>query len=233
MVPYLSVAAIKKRLIILPFLFICVTTLGQLSITGAQCVLPGMIYQYNIKGNWKPNDKISICVDGGLLTESGTSCIYNQQSVSYVRLQWNGKNTGKITVTSQSGTSNLSVSITSPLIPVLFKRQTSRQSVIIKHLLRYPARRQAEALVLPHFLTSGSSLRINCTGQRSPVPQVGIYHLIPRCRKLLFSEERLLKANLKLQDIPMKSRYLFFRKSRSNKPFSEPLLQTIHNAYAT
>jgi hypothetical protein len=101
----------QKLLLALFALFFCKIVFGQVNITGAQCVLTTLVYQYDIKGDWKENDKISICVDGGVLTETGTTCI-EKQTVSFVKVQWSeGKTTGKITVNSGAGASNISVNI--------------------------------------------------------------------------------------------------------------------------
>jgi len=104
----------QKLLMILIALFSCSLVFSQVNITGAKCVTTGLVYQYDIKGEWKENDKISVCVEGGVLTESGSTCI-EKQTVSFVRVQWSeGKTIGKITVTSSVGTSNISVNIASP-----------------------------------------------------------------------------------------------------------------------
>jgi len=113
----LSINRIKKPLMILVALFSFTISIGQVTITGATCVNTALVYQYEVKGQWKENDKISICVDGGLLTESGNNCI-EKQIVSFVRVQWSeGKTTGKITVSSSAGTSNITVNIAAPFNP--------------------------------------------------------------------------------------------------------------------
>ncbi|MBO9571604.1 MAG: hypothetical protein J7497_05270 [Chitinophagaceae bacterium] len=98
-------------------LFSCSIVHGQVSLTGAKCVTAKLVYQYEIKGEWRQNDKISICVEGGVLEETGTACT-EKEAVSSIRLQWSeGRSTGKITVSSQVGTANLSVSIAPKLNP--------------------------------------------------------------------------------------------------------------------
>ncbi|MCU7551148.1 hypothetical protein OCK74_18655 [Chitinophagaceae bacterium LB-8] len=107
---YLSSGA-QKVLLVLLGLFSCSISFAQVTISGAECVLTGMVYQYDIKGDWKENDKINICVEGGVLVETNTTCV-EKQTVSSIRLQWSaGRNTGKVTVSSQAGTADLGVNI--------------------------------------------------------------------------------------------------------------------------
>ncbi|MBO9572087.1 MAG: hypothetical protein J7497_07740, partial [Chitinophagaceae bacterium] len=100
-----------KLLLVVTTLFCCSLSFAQVTITGPKCVLTSLIYQYDLKGELKENDKISICVDGGTLTETGSSCT-EKQSLSSVKVKWaEGKTTGKITVTSGAGSANISVNI--------------------------------------------------------------------------------------------------------------------------
>lgn len=118
----------KKLLLFLTGIFCCSLLLGQVNITGANCVLSNLVYQYNIKGDWKANDKISICVEGGVLIDTRTSCV-ERQPVSFARVQWSeGKATGKITVSSQSGTAVFTVNIVEPFNPG-FIQATDKQTI--------------------------------------------------------------------------------------------------------
>lgn len=106
---YLS--RVQKRLFFSLSIFLTSIAFGQVSIKGATCVVTGLVYQYDITGEWKQNDKISICIEGGILTESNTTCI-DKQSVSFIRVKWGeNKTSGKITVNSQEGTADISVNI--------------------------------------------------------------------------------------------------------------------------
>lgn len=123
----------QKLLLVLIALFSFNNVFGQVTIGGAKCVLTSLVYQYDVKGDWKENDKISICVDGGVLAETGASCI-EKQSVSFVRVQWSeGKTTGKITVSSQAGAANISVNITPPFHPG-FIETTDKQKIAYNKL---------------------------------------------------------------------------------------------------
>jgi hypothetical protein len=123
----------QKILLVLVALLSCTIVFSQVTITGAKCVTTTLVYQYNIKGDWKENDKISICVEGGVLTERGTACI-EKQSVSFVQVQWSeGKATGKITLTSQTGNSYISVNIAPALNPG-FIQTTDKQTIAYNKL---------------------------------------------------------------------------------------------------
>lgn len=112
-----SLYKLLKLLFSLIFLFSAFVVFAQVTVDGPNCVTTGLVYQYNIHGEWKGNDKISVCVEGGMLAESQTSCI-EVQNLSYVKVQWSeGKTTGKITLTSNTGASNLSVNIVTPFKP--------------------------------------------------------------------------------------------------------------------
>jgi hypothetical protein len=123
----------QQLLMVFIALFFSSIIFGQVNIGGAQCVLTTLVYQYDIKGEWKENDKISICVDGGVLTETGTVCT-EKQSVSFIRVRWSeGKTTGKITVSSGAGTSNISINIAPPFNPG-FIETTDKQTVAYNKL---------------------------------------------------------------------------------------------------
>lgn len=125
---YLSSGTQKVLLVVLISLFSCSISFAQVEISGATCVLTGLVYQYDIKVDWKENDKISICVEGGVLVETDSTCL-ERQTVSSIRLQWSeGKNTGKITVSSQATSANLSVNITPHFNPG-FIETSSKQTV--------------------------------------------------------------------------------------------------------
>jgi hypothetical protein len=130
---YYSIYRGQKLLLFFIALFFSNIVLGQVSIMGAKCVTTTLVYQYDIKGDWKQNDKISICVEGGVLTETSTACT-EKQSVSFVRVQWSeGKATGKITVSSGAGTANISVNIAPPFNPG-FIQTTEKQTIAYNKL---------------------------------------------------------------------------------------------------
>jgi hypothetical protein len=123
---YFSSYRHKKSLVVLFSLFSYSIVFGQVDITGPKCVLTTLVYQYDINGNWKENDKVSVCVEGGMLMETGTACV-EKQTLSLVKVQWGeGRSTGKISVTSASGTASISVNIASSFNPG-FIQNTDKQ----------------------------------------------------------------------------------------------------------
>lgn len=120
--------SIRNLLVLLPLLFCSSVALGQISITGPDCVLTTLTYQYDIKGERKPNDKINVCVEGGVLSESGNTCIQSD-NLSSIHVKWGeGKTTGKITVKSLSGSATVSVNIVAAFNPG-FIETTDRQVI--------------------------------------------------------------------------------------------------------
>jgi len=84
----------------------------QLAIIGPACVLSGVQYQYNIKGNIPTH--VNLCVKGGKLSDSST-CASNL-SLGFIKIIWSGDN-GSISVISDSGNLFLQVFVTVPLQP--------------------------------------------------------------------------------------------------------------------
>ena len=73
---------------------------GQVKILGPECIVPGTEYQYIIDGNWPKESEITICVEGGVIAPTDTTC-YKGRSIQYVRVIWNeAMNNSKISVTT-------------------------------------------------------------------------------------------------------------------------------------
>jgi len=89
----------------------------SISVSGPSCVIAGPIYLYNITGQWQPGSTARVCVTGGTLVDSGSTCAGGNGIMSFVRVRWDsgGLTTGTIAVTSSLGNTSLSVSITTPL----------------------------------------------------------------------------------------------------------------------
>lgn len=105
----------RRLLLLFTTLLFCSTVFGQVSITGVQCVAAGLPYQYTIKGEWKENESIRVCVEGGVLLETGTTCV-DKQNITAVQVRWNdGINSGKITVNSDGGNISFNVGIIQPM----------------------------------------------------------------------------------------------------------------------
>jgi len=88
-----------------------ITVSGQTIVDGPTCVLAGVEYQYNIKGNI--SDGAQLCVTGGQITGSASACT-SDLKLGYVRVVWSGK-TGSIAFTSTEGNSSNTINVTSPL----------------------------------------------------------------------------------------------------------------------
>jgi hypothetical protein len=87
------------------------------SITGPDCVIAGPTYIYSITGQWQPGSTVRVCVTGGTLVDSGSTCAGGNGIISFVRVRWDsgGQTSGSIAVTSSLGNTSLSVSLTKRL----------------------------------------------------------------------------------------------------------------------
>jgi hypothetical protein len=88
---------------------------SQVTVTGPTCVIPGFVYLYDISGKWVPGSTVNVCVTGGILVDSGTSCAGGSSVLSFVRVSWDSAGQGSLAVSSSLGNTSLSVSITKPL----------------------------------------------------------------------------------------------------------------------
>ena len=100
----------------------------QVSITGPTCVVPGTTYQYLIGGKWDSASTMQICLTGGLVSATNSTCTASGIPVSFVQVTWTGGGSGSLSVTSSNGTGTLAVTISSVLnggsIPVEVKKQS-------------------------------------------------------------------------------------------------------------
>jgi hypothetical protein len=118
----------QKIFLVIVIFFFCPFINAQVGISGVKCVLPNIIYQYEIQSSWKVNDTINICMEGGVLAETNNVCI-EAQTVSFIRVKWNGTDSsGKITLNSKSGSASLNVEISKPINPG-FIQTTDKQTV--------------------------------------------------------------------------------------------------------
>jgi len=100
-------------------MFLYFPALAQVSLTGSPCVIPGVVYQYNIKGNWDSATTMQVCVTGGTLHMNGAAAqactVPGGLRLDAVQVAWNGS--GTIKVTSSKGNASLTVTATSALQP--------------------------------------------------------------------------------------------------------------------
>ncbi len=95
--------------------FFCIKAYSQIKISGSECIVPGTEYQYEFYGKFDGQSEISVCVEGGLITANNNSC-YTLNGTHHVRVIWNeGLTKGKISITSSSRTSSLSIKTTRAL----------------------------------------------------------------------------------------------------------------------
>jgi hypothetical protein len=89
----------------------------SVSVSGPDCVISGPIYLYTISGQWQSGSTVRVCVTGGILADSGGTCIGGAGILSFVRVSWDsgGQTSGTIAVSSSLGDTTLVIQITTPL----------------------------------------------------------------------------------------------------------------------
>jgi hypothetical protein len=118
---------LKSLITLVIVLFTKVSVMGQVHISGPDCVIPSVEYQYNIGANWKDSSDLQICIQGGHLTDS--SLCYNGKPISFIRVVWSGDGNNSITIRSSSGDTSLSVSTTGLLDPGTVDSASRMQSL--------------------------------------------------------------------------------------------------------
>lgn len=88
---------------------------AQIKIDGATCVLAGLQYQYLISGINTDSVAVRICVTGGTITGSDSTC--TEGTLPYVQITWNDSSAGSISVSSVQGNGSFDVNVTNPLLP--------------------------------------------------------------------------------------------------------------------
>jgi hypothetical protein len=104
---------------------------GQVSISGATCVLPGTVYEYRISANWDSSSVMQVCVNGGSIVDTSISgsCTSNNFPVNAVLISWNDLPQASFTVTSSLGNSTFSVSSMAPLSAGLIDSLSKQQNL--------------------------------------------------------------------------------------------------------
>lgn len=89
---------------------------AQVLISGPTCVVPGVVYQYNIKTGGDSSTAIKVCLTGGMPSESATSaCISKKGSFTIITVKWIKPGAASLSVTSSKGNSIINISVTSQL----------------------------------------------------------------------------------------------------------------------
>jgi len=110
---------IYKAKKVLLLLFIAVTAIAynltaQVTVSGPQCIIPGITYQYIISGNWNASSAIKVCLRGGKLA-SGERCTPDSERPTSVFVVWNDTSFRKLDVTSSLGNTSLVAQATTGL----------------------------------------------------------------------------------------------------------------------
>jgi len=110
-----------QTLLLLIFVFgITVRCFSQVALTGPTCVVPGIIYQYVITGNWDSTTTMQVCLSGGVIADSTdtTTCTpAGGAPLASILVIWNGGTSGSLTLNSTMGGASLTINITSNLLP--------------------------------------------------------------------------------------------------------------------
>jgi hypothetical protein len=88
---------------------------AQVSASGPSCVRPGVVYQYNFSGNWNSSSVMQVCLSGGKLADSGTTCTANGAPIGFVRVVWDSVAQGTLHLSSSLGNTTLSVTMAASL----------------------------------------------------------------------------------------------------------------------
>jgi hypothetical protein len=110
----------EKHLLPIAILIFCLLnvpcrSIAQVSVNGPSCVLPGVIYQYTFSGNWDSSSVMQVCLTGGKLLDSGTTCTANGAPIGFVRVVWDSVAQGTLQLSSSLGNSTLSVTMAASL----------------------------------------------------------------------------------------------------------------------
>jgi hypothetical protein len=104
----------------LPCLIFCFVlnfkTAAQVSISGPTCVVPKVVYQYNIKTGGDSSTSIKVCFTGGMASDStGSACISKKGPFAIITVKWIKPGAASLSVTSSKGNSTINISVTSQL----------------------------------------------------------------------------------------------------------------------
>lgn len=89
---------------------------AQVSVSGPTCVVPGIVYQYNIKTGGDSSTVIKVCLAGGIASDSaGSTCISRKGPFTIITVKWLKPGAASLSVTSSKGNSTNNISVTSQL----------------------------------------------------------------------------------------------------------------------
>jgi hypothetical protein len=85
--------------------------MGQVSISGPSCVIPGLTYQYIISGT--TNVATQLCVSGGRFPDGDTCIKSSNMFMTFV--VWSDSGTHRLELTSPAGNASLAATVTTEL----------------------------------------------------------------------------------------------------------------------
>lgn len=88
--------------------------MAQVSISGPQCIIPGIPYQYIITGNWDASSKMKVCIRGGKM-ENGEQCSAKGKIVNTLFITWNDTSHHQLELNSSLGNIKLKLKKTTEL----------------------------------------------------------------------------------------------------------------------
>jgi hypothetical protein len=80
--------------------------IGQITVTGPTCIIPGITYQYMVNGNWTSSSTMRACVTGGKLS-TGERCTLLGSISTTLFVVWSDTSFKKLELTSSLGNANL------------------------------------------------------------------------------------------------------------------------------
>lgn len=133
---------IKLFIALFILLLVRQTTYSQVTINGPACVINTLQYQYIIGGVSAEDSSMSICLTGGTITDTDSSC-QSGGPFSVIRVLWNNMPGEKnITLNSGNGNTVLNIALTSELeggkIDSSFQLQNLDTSVIPQTIMCSP-----------------------------------------------------------------------------------------------
>lgn len=106
---------------LLAFLSAGASAFTQVKISGMQCVVPGVVYEYTFSGQWDSSATMQVCINNGFMQDSRRNvvCSPSGKVLSAILVLWNDSaaDTGSITITSSLGSTVMNVNFTQPLLP--------------------------------------------------------------------------------------------------------------------
>jgi hypothetical protein len=114
MMKQLLLQSMAKNCLTAILLLVGYSSIGQISINGSRCVIPGITYEYSVNGRRDSLTSMSICITGGKLKD-GTACSPAGVITNFVFVVWDSAGNHQLNVTSSAGNSTLSVNVTKEL----------------------------------------------------------------------------------------------------------------------